>query len=52
MTDALKEHDNKATYKVMSRRQIRIYFQDLKETKEAEIALLDGLKGYAKVIRI
>ena len=52
MTDSLKEHSNKATFKVMSRKQIGIYFQDIEETKNAENALLGSLKGLAKVTRI
>ena len=52
MIDALKGHGNKATYKVISRKQIDMHIQDLEETMNAEVALLEALKGHAQVTRI
>ena len=52
MIAVLKDYGNKATYKVMSRKQIGIYFQELEETKNAETALLEELKDNAQVTRI
>ena len=52
MMAVLKDYRNKATYKVMSKKQIGIYFQELQETKNAETALLEELKDNAQVTRI
>ena len=52
MSDSLKEHGDKVTFKVLSKKHIGIYFQNLEETKNAEEALLEVLKGRAKVTRI
>ena len=45
MSDSLKDHGDRVTFKVMSKKQIGIYFQNLEETKNAEEALLEVLKG-------
>ena len=52
MIAVLKDYRRKATYKVISRRQIGIYFQVSEETKVAETALLEELKENAQVTRV
>ena len=52
MIEVLKDYGRKATYKVIYKRQIGIFFQDIGETKSAEAALLEELKEDTQVIRV
>ena len=52
MSDSLKDHGDGVAFKVMSKKQIGIYFRNLDETKKAEEALLEVLRNREKVTRI
>ena len=52
MFNSLKDHNGEATFKVMLKKQIGIYFQNLNVSKNAEEALMDILKNRARITRI